>query len=144
MIRRPPRSTRTDTLFPYTTIFRSVGDARRLRRGIRQQQGSDRAVRAAAIGERLAGRLVDRRLRGGEPLALGIGQLEPRGDRSGGLGHRRQECGQPPDRIGGNAGDGLGLGEPSTGWHRVGKEWVSTCRSVLLALNEKKKKNTKK
>src|SRR3546814_6587441 len=28
MIRRPPRSTRTDTLFPYTTLFRSVGGAR--------------------------------------------------------------------------------------------------------------------
>src|SRR3546814_18593264 len=27
MIRRPPRSTRTDTLFPYTTLFRAVGDA---------------------------------------------------------------------------------------------------------------------
>src|SRR3546814_13647067 len=26
MIRRPPRSTRTDTLFPYTTLFRSPGD----------------------------------------------------------------------------------------------------------------------
>src|SRR3546814_14929822 len=26
MIRRPPRSTRTDTLFPYTTLFRSVSD----------------------------------------------------------------------------------------------------------------------
>src|SRR3546814_11198756 len=26
MIRRPPRSTRTDTLFPYTTLFRSDGD----------------------------------------------------------------------------------------------------------------------
>src|SRR3546814_2811214 len=26
MIRRPPRSTRTDTLFPYTTLFRSVGE----------------------------------------------------------------------------------------------------------------------
>src|SRR3546814_7706129 len=25
MIRRPPRSTRTDTLFPYTTLFRSTG-----------------------------------------------------------------------------------------------------------------------
>src|SRR3546814_18054195 len=25
-IRRPPRSTRTDTLFPYTTLFRSVDD----------------------------------------------------------------------------------------------------------------------
>src|SRR3546814_6259522 len=26
MIRRPPRSTRTDTLFPYTTLFRSLED----------------------------------------------------------------------------------------------------------------------
>src|SRR3546814_9297250 len=26
MIRRPPRSTRTDTLFPYTTLFRSAGE----------------------------------------------------------------------------------------------------------------------
>src|SRR3546814_21002712 len=26
MIRRPPRSTRTDTLFPYTTLFRSYDD----------------------------------------------------------------------------------------------------------------------
>src|SRR3546814_5022980 len=35
MIRRPPRSTRTDTLFPYTTLFRSmirieIGDARHI------------------------------------------------------------------------------------------------------------------
>src|SRR3546814_2440150 len=28
MVRRPPRSTRTDTLFPYTTLFRSVGEIR--------------------------------------------------------------------------------------------------------------------
>src|SRR3546814_13199258 len=28
MIRRPPRSTRTDTLFPYTTLFRSSGTPR--------------------------------------------------------------------------------------------------------------------
>src|SRR3546814_998985 len=31
MIRRPPRSTRTDTLFPYTTLFRSAGQAVRSR-----------------------------------------------------------------------------------------------------------------
>src|SRR3546814_8031215 len=31
MIRRPPRSTRTDTLFPYTTLFRSADDHRRRR-----------------------------------------------------------------------------------------------------------------
>src|SRR3546814_10098238 len=29
MIRRPPRSTRTDTLFPYTTLFRSVQESSR-------------------------------------------------------------------------------------------------------------------
>src|SRR3546814_6869319 len=28
MIRRPPRSTRTDTLFPYTTLFRSLSERR--------------------------------------------------------------------------------------------------------------------
>src|SRR3546814_7269786 len=28
MIRRPPRSTRTDTLFPYTTLFRSAAHRR--------------------------------------------------------------------------------------------------------------------
>src|SRR3546814_5735539 len=34
MIRRPPRSTRTDTLFPYTTLFRS---RRKRRRGPHEQ-----------------------------------------------------------------------------------------------------------
>src|SRR3546814_9291534 len=34
MLRRPPRSTRTDTLFPYTTPFRSVSGAKGLFRGI--------------------------------------------------------------------------------------------------------------
>src|SRR3546814_9208593 len=29
MIRRPPRSTRTDTLFPYTTLFRSAAPSNR-------------------------------------------------------------------------------------------------------------------
>src|SRR3546814_12754028 len=31
MIRRPPRSTRTDTLFPYTTLFRSVASIGRVK-----------------------------------------------------------------------------------------------------------------
>src|SRR3546814_5577925 len=43
MIRRPPRSTRTDTLFPYTTLFRSPRSGAaiegRARRG-RPEQGS--------------------------------------------------------------------------------------------------------
>src|SRR3546814_14340880 len=33
MIRRPPRSTRTDTLFPYTTLFRSISADIRSGRG---------------------------------------------------------------------------------------------------------------
>src|SRR3546814_17593439 len=33
MIRRPPRSTRTDTLFPYTTLFRSTPNRRGAQRG---------------------------------------------------------------------------------------------------------------
>src|SRR3546814_5915335 len=45
MIRRPPRSTRTDTLFPYTTLFRSDLDDGVVR-GAR-----GRLVAAAAIGE---------------------------------------------------------------------------------------------
>src|SRR3546814_9899867 len=61
MIRRPPRSTRTDTLFPYTTLFRSVGADRRLRAhgdaaddlGARPQEAAvadhRRAAAAAAV-----------------------------------------------------------------------------------------------
>src|SRR3546814_9732864 len=44
MIRRPPRSTRTDTLFPYTTLFRSEhGDGRKRPtggKGIRDVSGN--------------------------------------------------------------------------------------------------------
>src|SRR3546814_4373910 len=41
MIRRPPRSTRTDTLFPYTTLFRSR--QRRLD-GVQRQVGVDEGI----------------------------------------------------------------------------------------------------
>src|SRR3546814_5526861 len=48
MIRRPPRSTRTDTLFPYTTLFRS-DDRGEAGRGIDGQHGCVRpAVRDRA------------------------------------------------------------------------------------------------
>src|SRR3546814_18797874 len=60
MIRRPPRSTRTDTLFPYTTLFRSgrgAGDA---------VLGED-AVEVGRAGETL-----------GEVGADLLGQLAPR------------------------------------------------------------------
>src|SRR3546814_5152544 len=45
MIRRPPRSTRTDTLFPYTTLFRSV----------------DRLLESLVIGEAAGQRQDDER-----------------------------------------------------------------------------------
>src|SRR3546814_16954807 len=38
MIRRPPRSTRTDTLFPYTTLFRSVPDDYRRRQTLKNSE----------------------------------------------------------------------------------------------------------
>src|SRR3546814_2891555 len=42
MIRRPPRSTRTDTLFPYTTLFRSRGEWVRLTLRVRRYLLSER------------------------------------------------------------------------------------------------------
>src|SRR3546814_20502415 len=49
MIRRPPRSTRTDTLFPYTTLFRSAGAAGAGGCGVlRLEPGVAAAVRPAA------------------------------------------------------------------------------------------------
>src|SRR3546814_5391478 len=43
MIRRPPRSTRTDTLFPYTTLFRSLG--------IREWQAADPRLAARCFND---------------------------------------------------------------------------------------------
>src|SRR3546814_1423317 len=53
MIRRPPRSTRTDTLFPYTTLFRShrqpaSGSGNRGGTGARLRRLSDAALRPEA------------------------------------------------------------------------------------------------
>src|SRR3546814_10045812 len=49
MIRRPPRSTRTDTLFPYTTLFRSRHAARLCRAGRRPRGRLVRAPAAPAL-----------------------------------------------------------------------------------------------
>src|SRR3546814_9842949 len=58
MIRRPPRSTRTDTLFPYTTLFRSPdgGHHRALWRGAGPLPGAGRLC-AGGQGARGAGGL---------------------------------------------------------------------------------------
>src|SRR3546814_12270624 len=59
MIRRPPRSTRTDTLFPYTTLFRSPSPGERL-----QDRRDPRCSGAGCGGDepppRRAGPLVER------------------------------------------------------------------------------------
>src|SRR3546814_20641377 len=52
MIRRPPRSTRTDTLFPYTTLFRSRQPPYRAFRG---RGGADGRNRAFGNGLRRSG-----------------------------------------------------------------------------------------
>src|SRR3546814_9628972 len=55
MRRRPPRSTRTDTLFPYTTLFRSGGidhvDLARLPAGIACRHRPQRLLHAGAGGQ---------------------------------------------------------------------------------------------
>src|SRR3546814_15895585 len=48
MLRRPPRSTRTDTLFPYTTLFRSDGGRTRV------GGGADRKIERHPAEERHA------------------------------------------------------------------------------------------
>src|SRR3546814_12914830 len=62
MIRRPPRSTRTDTLFPYTTLFRS----HQHRRDARLVHLDRRADAAAAVRPRGAARRRTRLLRPGD------------------------------------------------------------------------------
>src|SRR3546814_3742162 len=51
MILRPPRSTRTDTLVPYTTLFRSVHAERR--QGVARLVRHEQIFLAAGIGQRL-------------------------------------------------------------------------------------------
>src|SRR3546814_6223761 len=52
MVRRPPRSTRTDTLFPYTTLFRSLpvgGGLPRLLLAARPRPGAGRGAGQGAL-----------------------------------------------------------------------------------------------
>src|SRR3546814_6528178 len=85
MIRRPPRSTRTDTLFPYTTLFRSPviergrGVLRALSRrrlfGVRQGahlcRGGDRDSDGAALLRAYRGRQSAPRISGADPAGGG-------------------------------------------------------------------------
>src|SRR3546814_17912872 len=87
MIRRPPRSTRTDTLFPYTTLFRSgCGCGHRLR-------ALTLALAADALGLHLRGALLGARvgfgLVGGE---LGVRLLQVGGGVLAVYGHASADC----------------------------------------------------
>src|SRR3546814_19399356 len=102
MIRRPPRSTRTDTLFPYTTLFRSPA----CRFDPRLRAGGDRDTAAA---DRRDGRF-DPRLRAGGDLFCRVSmaatksfapRLRAGGDGSKKEGARGQGGFDPPHRAGG-------------------------------------------
>src|SRR3546814_4228099 len=106
MIRRPPRSTRTDTLFPYTTLFRSAGQDHRggqwrlsLGRAdpAGQYEGADRRPEGGggADGEgggRHVGRPVAARPGAGAPDRIRVRHAEARGgdrtDEAAGRGQR--------------------------------------------------------
>src|SRR3546814_9258467 len=51
MIRQPPRSTRTDTLFPYTTLFRSVTNPTHIAIALQYEHGVDDLPVVVAKGE---------------------------------------------------------------------------------------------
>src|SRR3546814_7328219 len=82
MLRRPPRSTRTDTLFPYTTLFRSLGlDALRLEPAARRRRifGRDADMALAEPRRRAAfwprerqAAMADAEIDGGIKLAVSI------------------------------------------------------------------------
>src|SRR3546814_16864866 len=103
MIRRPPRSTRTDTLFPYTTLFRSLGAFERTGAGIARIED---AVDILAEAGDVAVAADDRQRRAGGDDARSFDKAV-RGaaaQRIGGILRRSEE-------------------------RRVGEECVSTCRS---------------
>src|SRR3546814_14969726 len=95
MIRRPPRSTRTDTLFPYTTLFRSplpwAGRGLRKKAGPRVKPGVTvndvldwpkpalHAQDAGAPGEAAAHRLQHQQV-AGLYASVAHGQVERQGD----------------------------------------------------------------
>src|SRR3546814_20538873 len=118
MIRRPPRSTRTDTLFPYTTLFRShgagqIGNLRNVAdRGWRKVL---RAVRAR-IGSRDASTCRDVRIASRLFFSEGAASLA--------INHRDRRIGGIARRLAPAA-----LREGRSEERRVGKGGVSTCGS---------------
>src|SRR3546814_9061130 len=89
MIRRPPRSTRTDTLFPYTTLFRSIQEEttylnipcltlrENTERPITVTQGTNRLVRPDTLAD-MVERVLNGELRGARRPALWDGKTAER------------------------------------------------------------------
>src|SRR3546814_1382184 len=67
MTRRPPRSTRTDTLFPYTTLFRS----RRAEIPVRHPRRRPDAAAGGAVDRARTGRPLQPRYRARRPRGAG-------------------------------------------------------------------------
>src|SRR3546814_18452721 len=128
MIRRPPRSTRTDTLFPYTTLFRSA------RRGVLNRQQSSAAPFAAEAKALSEAQDAEQERR--DPSDHLISGQE--GDGQGRFSHQHERCnksGVPAYAIAEMTKDARTQRAGATGegqrseQRRVGKEWVSTCRT---------------
>src|SRR3546814_4500481 len=82
MIRRPPRSTRTDTLFPYTTLFRSQ-PARDGRTQVDQDAEAQHPVQRVAIAGRQMRLAVAHH-------DLPTVEIDQRLDEAGGAQHQRE------------------------------------------------------
>src|SRR3546814_12266626 len=126
MIRRPPRSTRTDTLFPYTTLFRSWLDDHAIGPGIRNLVFQIEIAAAGNQRERgIFGRILECRevaiARIGREQRLAV--LEPH-RRSGPLSDRIHIEGIIADRAVGDAARDEQLTEVLDE-RRVGTERVS-------------------
>src|SRR3546814_17071065 len=131
MIRRPPRSTRTDTLFPYTTLFRSArpGQVRPLR------------PRRLRMGARGGG---EARTRPALRRAVLAQQVRTRPARTGRLDRRRPPAGQVHDAaaqasVGRRAG---AIALPTSGDRKSVVLWKSVSmrvdRGVRLIIKTKK------
>src|SRR3546814_12498712 len=136
MIRRPPRSTRTDTLFPYTTLFRSLCVYREQPSGGEPGFGADiQAAADRAVETRLQsdGLLREGRFRGPRRRAVSVWLCRVA------FRLRREGDGQRPRNRGGRAAflrfpqeqrarwpDAL---SPRSEERRAGKECARTCSS---------------
>src|SRR3546814_17822340 len=128
MIRLPPGPTRTDTLFPYTTLFRSQQARlypRLYERFPRDEECPRGAQRARALQD--GGQRGDRPGRRSPPDRAGRARnLAGGGGGEGGIeqGRFRRDGRAAPEH-----GRRAGVAEIRSEERRVGKECVSTCRS---------------